>query len=103
MFNTDMFAWLSNPDNLDPGNGSGHATGSGGGYTGGRADGLSATDGTMFPWLDVGLVSSPPSGCFEVPRAHLIGHRVLAGDATLVWVYVGKCGWLVMSREGRYI
>lgn len=40
-FDTDIFAWLSNPDNLDPTPGSG------------RADGLSASDGTMFPWLNV--------------------------------------------------
>ena len=40
-FETDIFAWLSNPDNLDPTPASG------------RQDGLSASDGTMFPWLNV--------------------------------------------------
>jgi hypothetical protein len=49
MFNNDMFAWLSNPDNFDSGSGQGNNAGAG------RSDGLSATDGTMFPWLDVSL------------------------------------------------
>jgi hypothetical protein len=44
LFDTDILHWLSNPDNLEP-------TAAPGGT--GRADGLSATDGTMFPWLDV--------------------------------------------------
>lgn len=40
VFNSDIFAWLSNPGNLDE-------------EPGLRVDGLSATDGTMFPWIEV--------------------------------------------------
>lgn len=40
VFNSDIFAWLSNPGNLDD-------------EPSLRVDGLSATDGTMFPWIEV--------------------------------------------------
>jgi hypothetical protein len=57
-FETDIFAWLSNPDNLDPTPASG------------RQDGLSASDGTMFPWLNV----SQPHGKIKI-IADILGRR----------------------------